>query len=615
MYQIQPSELAYQAPTLYTKKKTSLPRRPEKCLPSLLKQVSAITIQAAPDDPQCWSGLGRVSSSLNSAISTGPFIHECRNRIVSTSTHISISELPHLEDSHQYPLPSDSNATPFKVCLAMCLQLNATNQYNHTVGSNRFETTDMAGSSFSSVNTRVCDMNLQQQPHSHTSDLLTMQKPDMDKTPTNQKAPTLQSQLRLNSPRTPDLSIQHIVPSTALDSIATDANVPNKMRYSREAKHEDLTFSGTIISVTAYLGSSPFTRWFQTPTREIRCGMWTRKIPIHLEIRSSLISEHVLLPNGQYGDLIYSMPTCSAAYALLPTKHGKFRFLLKNTADSDDPPRVFEVVSRTELNLWFIQLRSARNETNSNTQAEMHPIGQNPNTSIKSQTTDKAFTAHDHDCSEVFHDRSNEICEPSTEISHIQSICPHNGKTVASTNYESSPKHQSDNIIPELSSGVDETRQITYANIQNRHDLPSPSSDSLIKVQPINTVSKKILIDAESHTSTSAYSQERTSLNLETPTDTPFVNTTTTRNPPTNSCSNQPVFQIERCDTYSIADIRAAFLPNLRNTQLQVRSIWYEADAAARDSLQGLQHLDLLQSRAYGLQIELQRLAVSVSGC
>ncbi|KAJ1336924.1 hypothetical protein BSLG_006684 [Batrachochytrium salamandrivorans] len=402
----------------------------------------------------------------------------------------------------------------------------------------------MAGSSFSSVNTRVCDMNLQQQPHSHTSDLLTMQKPDMDKTPTNQKAPTLQSQLRLNSPRTPDLSIQHIVPSTALDSIATDANVPNKMRYSREAKHEDLTFSGTIISVTAYLGSSPFTRWFQTPTREIRC-----------------------------------------------------------------------VVSRTELNLWFIQLRSARNETNSNTQAEMHPIGQNPNTSIKSQTTDKAFTAHDHDCSEVFHDRSNEICEPSTEISHIQSICPHNGKTVASTNYESSPKHQSDNIIPELSSGVDETRQITYANIQNRHDLPSPSSDSLIKVQPINTVSKKILIDAESHTSTSAYSQERTSLNLETPTDTPFVNTTTTRNPPTNSCSNQPVFQIERCDTYSIADIRAAFLPNLRNTQLQVRSIWYEADAAARDSLQGLQHLDLLQSRAYGLQIELQRLAVSVSGC
>ncbi|KAH6575762.1 hypothetical protein BASA60_004812 [Batrachochytrium salamandrivorans] len=443
----------------------------------------------------------------------------------------------------------------------------------------------MAGSSFSSVNTRVCDMNLQQQPHSHTSDLLTMQKPDMDKTPTNQKAPTLQSQLRLNSPRTPDLSIQHIVPSTALDSIATDANVPNKMRYSREAKHEDLTFSGTIISVTAYLGSSPFTRWFQTPTREIRCGMWTRKIPIHLEIRSSLISEHVLLPNGQYGDLIYSMPTCSAAYALLPTKHGKFRFLLKNTADSDDPPRVFEVVSRTELNLWFIQLRSARNETNSNTQAEMHPIGQNPNTSIKSQTTDKAFTAHDHDCSEVFHDRSNEICEPSTEISHIQSICPHNGKTVASTNYESSPKHQSDNIIPELSSGVDET------------------------------LSKKILIDAESHTSTSAYSQERTSLNLETPTDTPFVNTTTTRNPPTNSCSNQPVFQIERCDTYSIADIRAAFLPNLRNTQLQVRSIWYEADAAARDSLQGLQHLDLLQSRAYGLQIELQRLAVSVSGC
>ncbi|KAH6585220.1 hypothetical protein BASA61_007013 [Batrachochytrium salamandrivorans] len=570
MYQIQPSELAYQAPTLYTKKKTSLPRRPEKCLPSLLKQVSAITIQAAPDDPQCWSGLGRVSSSLNSAISTGPFIHECRNRIVSTSTHISISELPHLEDSHQYPLPSDSNATPFKVCLAMCLQLNATNQYNHTVGSNRFETTDMAGSSFSSVNTRVCDMNLQQQPHSHTSDLLTMQKPDMDKTPTNQKAPTLQSQLRLNSPRTPDLSIQHIVPSTALDSIATDANVPNKMRYSREAKHEDLTFSGTIISVTAYLGSSPFTRWFQTPTREIRCGMWTRKIPIHLEIRSSLISEHVLLPNGQYGDLIYSMPTCSAAYALLPTKHGKFRFLLKNTADSDDPPRVFE---------------------------------------------DKAFTAHGHDCSGVFHDRSNEICEPSTEISHIQSICPHNGKTVASTNYESSPKHQSDNIIPELSSGVDETRQITYANIQNRHDLPSPSSDSLIKVQPINTVSKKILIDAESHTSTSAYSQERTSLNLETPTDTPFVNTTTTRNPPTNSCSNQPVFQIERCDTYSIADIRAAFLPNLRNTQLQVRSIWYEADAAARDSLQGLQHLDLLQSRAYGLQIELQRLAVSVSGC
>ncbi|KAL2912896.1 proteasome component M29 [Polyrhizophydium stewartii] len=104
-----------------------------------------------------------------------------------------------------------------------------------------------------------------------------------------------------------------------------------------------IVFAGSIISVSAYKDKHPISRWFHTPAKANRCGMWTRKTPIHLEIGTALISEYVLLGDGLRGHLIYAMPTRDAAFALIQTARGKrCRFLLKNIAAADEPPRVFE---------------------------------------------------------------------------------------------------------------------------------------------------------------------------------------------------------------------------------------------------------------------------------
>ncbi|KAI8928723.1 hypothetical protein BC831DRAFT_509781 [Entophlyctis helioformis] len=176
-------------------------------------------------------------------------------------------------------------------------------------------------------------------------------------------------------PPTPHACPSHpapVLPTHSSVSIDTSVNIETDALLADTLKppmpesvqqEEQPVFSGTIISVSASQptasSSLSLTRWFHSPTRTLRCGAWTRKTAVHLVIGPTWIQEYLARPDGRPGELLHSLPTCSTAFALLQAKPGKLRFLLKNTCDAVEPPRVFEVGTRPELNLWYMQLRRA----------------------------------------------------------------------------------------------------------------------------------------------------------------------------------------------------------------------------------------------------------------
>ncbi|EGF76658.1 hypothetical protein BATDEDRAFT_28221 [Batrachochytrium dendrobatidis JAM81] len=315
----------------------SYQRKFSKQLPAIPNHASEMTIHSNFNTDDYIPSHHEMTTKINVPICAKNTIQKYISQSVSADTLKNISQLSDNSDAQYYPLPSDSNASQFKTTLSRCLFSNTT-AHLYPIP---LET--------SIAYTKTHMPSVQSQLDFKSSDVHSILN---DETSTHifQARPRTPSNPSIVESQTHCMDISNTLPQKNNDWIDNSFNVPtgcfrqiHEVDSSKQSRHDHLIFSGTIISVTASQATSSISRWFQSPTRSIRCGMWTRKTAIHLEIRTDVIREMVLSFDGRLGSVIYSMPTCAAAFALLHTKQGKSRFLLKNTNSSTDPPRVFEV--------------------------------------------------------------------------------------------------------------------------------------------------------------------------------------------------------------------------------------------------------------------------------
>ena len=123
-------------------------------------------------------------------------------------------------------------------------------------------------------------------------------------------------------------------PSTAQTKSITDTNHQSTNVCSNKRPNNASTslFSRKITSVRT-APESVIQKWISAGG--MNANMWIRKVVVDLVIRPDCIQEI------EDGPIIHEIPSGSAAFALLPSKNGKFRFLIKNTAKNEEP-RVFE---------------------------------------------------------------------------------------------------------------------------------------------------------------------------------------------------------------------------------------------------------------------------------
>ncbi|KAJ3051556.1 hypothetical protein HK097_007436 [Rhizophlyctis rosea] len=150
---------------------------------------------------------------------------------------------------------------------------------------------------------------------------------------------------------------QHMLKDQSMNDV-------DKLRAGLDAHPDDadeIFYEGVILSVTAYEDLSTFSRVMKT--RSKRCGLYTKKVPVLLEISRSYIREYAINKDGGKGAVLSQMPAAFLGFALLRvTPDGRCRFLLKDSSSSygGSDHRTYEVADKAELNTWYSKIKQAR---------------------------------------------------------------------------------------------------------------------------------------------------------------------------------------------------------------------------------------------------------------
>ncbi|KAJ3035104.1 hypothetical protein HDV00_004326 [Rhizophlyctis rosea] len=148
-------------------------------------------------------------------------------------------------------------------------------------------------------------------------------------------------------------------PKVALE---IDDDAQSEVSLNPFSSADEVIHEGTILSVTAYQDLPTLSRVMKA--RSNQCGLFTKKVPVRLEITKSFIREYALNKDGSKGTVLAQTPTAFMGFALLRvTPDGRCRFLLKDNSSSiggGSNHRIYEVADRTELNLWYSKIKLAR---------------------------------------------------------------------------------------------------------------------------------------------------------------------------------------------------------------------------------------------------------------